>query len=322
MTYYKALLNAVPTDWVSLPIVLHCMVEQVAYYDCSIEDMEALEVTKCNHRLAKGFDASIQRLGHGLSCMRRSSDLLNEIIEEIKAKQAEEDMQTAEEMLKNFLKIAGDGAEERIEEEERLAAEAAAKLAEEEAIKAAAIASGERKPAAISEEKRKSSRQASRLKLLQESTKDGKKSVKEERKSSAGGSKSADGRKLSATGKAGEKQLSRKGSSMMQRRSKSPSQRSRSSTVTVSWDPAAAEISELLEDSSTRKDEEHSLVVHEFSRVGRLERTVKQKALEFLESVDVVEVEKRMLSILAYPGNCFYISPHPQNMQLQLLALL
>ena len=311
MTYYTALLNAVPPSWISIPIILHCMVEQVAYYDCSIEDMEALEVTKCNQRLAKGFDVSIQRFGHGLSCMRRSSDLLNEIIEEIKAKQAEEDMQTAEEMLTNFLKTAGDNVERRIEEEKKLAAEAAAKLAEEEAIKAAAIAAGERQPSIVPET-RKSSRKASSFKNVQESSKEGKKSLKEEKKKSlTEGRKSLpSARNLSTTKKDGEEKSSRKGSSMMQRRSKTPSQRTRAPTVVVSWDPAAAEISELLKDASVIDDEEHSLIVHESSRVGRLERSVKQKALEFLESVDVIQVEKHMLALLAYPGifiiSCYF----------------
>lgn len=310
MTYYKALLNAVPTEWVSIPVVLHCMVEQVAYYDCSIEDMEALEVARNNQRLAKGFDNSIQRLGVGLSCMRRSSDLLNEIIEEIKLKQAEEDMQTAGEMLKNFFKIAGDAAELRLDEEKlaKEAEEAAAKLAEE---KAAALAAGERQPSIISIEpdKRKSSGKLSGLKLLQQSAGDSKsskverKSSKEERKSSKEEWKPS--RKPSAVGKAGEKKLSRTGS---QRRAS-----------TKLWDPAANEISELLEDYAHRQDEEeHSLVVHEFSRVGRVERILKQKsldALEFLDSVDVVTVEKHMLSLLGCPGNWFYIIS-----QLHLLA--
>jgi hypothetical protein len=314
--YYTALLNAIPIDWVNIPIILHCMVEQVAYYDCSIEDMEALEVNKSNRRLAKGFDASIQRFGHSLSCMRRSSDLLNEIIEEIKAKQAEEDMQTIEEMLKNFLKIASDKANQRLEEVEKLIAEAAAKLAEEEAIKDVVIAIGEQKSLL---EKRKSSKMASNLKLLQESAKNGK-SLKEGKKSLAIGSKSlTDGKKPS---KAGIKKASQKGSSITQPYSKSSPQSAQSSTVTVSWDPAAAEISELLKDSLTRKEEELSLVVHEFSRVGRLERIVKQKALEFLESVDIIEVEKRMLSLLAYPGNCSYISYHLYKIQLQWLTSL
>lgn len=314
MTYYKALLNAVPTEWVSIPVLLHCMVEQVAYYDCSIEDMEALEVARNNQRLAKGFDNSIQRLGVGLSCMRRSSDLLNEIIEEIKLKQAEEDMQTAGEILSNFLKIAGDEAERELEEAEKLAKEAeeaAAKLAEE---KAAAIAAGERELSIISIEpdKRKSSRKASGLKLLQESgkksskverksSKEERRSSKEERKSSAGG------RKSSAAGKAGEKKVSRTDQRGSQRRAS-----------TKLWDPAANEISELLEDYSHRQEEEHSLVVYEFSRVGRVERTLKRKsleALEFLNSVDVVTVEKHMLSLLGYPGNWFYIhlSSIPEN---------
>jgi hypothetical protein len=160
---------------------------------------------------------------------------------------------------------------------------------------------------------------ASNLKLLQESAKNGK-SLKEGKKSLAIGSKSlTDGKKPS---KAGIKKASQKGSSITQPYSKSSPQSAQSSTVTVSWDPAAAEISELLKDSLTRKEEELSLVVHEFSRVGRLERIVKQKALEFLESVDIIEVEKRMLSLLAYPGNCSYISYHLYKIQLQWLTSL
>ena len=291
------------------------MVEQVAYYDCSIEDMEALEVNKSNRRLAKGFDASIQRFGHGLSCMHKSSDLLNEIIEEIKAKQAEEDMQTTKEMLKNFLKIASDKADQRLEEAEKIIAEAAAKLAEEEAIKDVVIATGEQKSLL---EKNKSSKMASDLKLLQESAKNGK-SLKEGKKSLATGSKSLiDRKKLS---KAGIKKASQKGSSIMKPYSKS-SQSTQLSTVTVSWDPVAAEISELLKDSLTRKEEELSLVVHEFSRVGRLERIVNQKTLKFLELVDIIEVEKYMLSLLAYPGNYSYISCYLYKIQLQWLTSL
>lgn len=312
--YYNALLNAVPTEWVSLPVLLYCMVEQVAYYDCSLEDMEALEVARINQRMAKGFDKSYDKLGVGLSCMRRSSDLLNEIIEEIKLKQAEEDMACAKELLASLMKIAGDAAEVRLDEEERLAKEAeelAAKLAEE---KAAAIAAGEREPSIIStdSDKRKSSKKASGLKLLSEkdrnsksgskiegmSSKVEKRSLKDERKSSKDERRSSkEERKPSRKPSTGEKRPSRTGS---QRR-----------TSTKLWDPAAAEISDLLQEYGDREvEEEHSLVVNEFSRVGRIERTLKQKsldALEFLDSVDVGTVEKHMLSLLGYPGNWLHI---------------
>ena len=61
--------------------------------------------------------------------------------------------------------------------------------------------------------------------------------------------------------------------------------------------------SKASEHSSTRtlEGEEHLHVVHEFSRVGRLE-DIQQVPLEFLDSVDVLKVEKHMLSLLGYPG--------------------
>jgi hypothetical protein len=61
--------------------------------------------------------------------------------------------------------------------------------------------------------------------------------------------------------------------------------------------------SKASEHSSTRtlEGEEHLHVVHEFSRVGRLE-DIQEVPLEFLDSVDVLKVEKHMLSLLGYPG--------------------
>ena len=61
--------------------------------------------------------------------------------------------------------------------------------------------------------------------------------------------------------------------------------------------------SKASEHSSTRtlEGEEHLHVAHEFSRVGRLE-DIQQVPLEFLDSVDVLKVEKHMLSLLGYPG--------------------
>ncbi|XP_073389288.1 uncharacterized protein [Physcomitrium patens] len=288
VTYYKALLDTVPAEWVSLPILLHCMVEQVSYYDTSLEDMAALEAANANERLATGFDASILRLGQGLSCMRRSSALLHDIVEEIRAKQAEEDLNTVEEMLKVFLEIAGNEAERRNEEAEKLAADAAAKAAEGEvAATVDAIAVGKEPP-----EKRKSHRK-SVLKLVQDSEGD-KRSMKDGLKSSKDNGRNSSKDDWQRTSR---EMSSRTGLTLKQGLSKTGSKKESH----ISWDPAASEFKELV-GASAEKGDEHSLVMYEFSRVDRLERTVKHKALEFLDSVDVVNVEKHMLSLLGYPG--------------------
>ena len=113
MAYYKALVNEVPVDLVSIPVLLHCMIEQVSVNDCPIEDLEALEVAKANKRLAAGLDSSFQRLGHGLSCMRKQSDFLMDLIEKIESEHE------AEELRKKLEEEAAMAAEE----EARLAAE-------------------------------------------------------------------------------------------------------------------------------------------------------------------------------------------------------
>lgn len=43
-------------------------------------------------------------------------------------------------------------------------------------------------------------------------------------------------------------------------------------------------------------------IVHEFDKFGRLEAMVKNQLLMFWDSVDVIKVEKHMLSLLNYPG--------------------
>lgn len=43
LDHYKHLLDEVAPELVTVPIILHCMVEQVAVVDCGKKDMEALE---------------------------------------------------------------------------------------------------------------------------------------------------------------------------------------------------------------------------------------------------------------------------------------
>lgn len=66
------------------------MVEQVSIYKCSSEDLEALKVGKANKHLAKRLQNTFQKLGHGLSCMYKPSEVLSNLMERIEMQVTEE----------------------------------------------------------------------------------------------------------------------------------------------------------------------------------------------------------------------------------------
>lgn len=230
------------------------MLEQVSVYDCPIEDLEALEIAKANKQMAIGFDSSFQKLGHGLSCMRKPSEFLMDLIEKIEVEQAEEAAKKAEEEA------------------------AAVALAAEEVA-----ATRDQKPSITpgGEEGRKS-QSASIIQL------------KEENNLSMVGSGCTDEKKSSRM-QSTQQQVSRNGSLLQ---GELGIDKTGDKATQAMETPSSSEGSS----AQTSEGEEHLLVVHEFSRVGRLEATVKHRPLAFLDSVDVVKVEKHMLSLLGYPG--------------------
>ncbi|KAL2610808.1 hypothetical protein R1flu_022500 [Riccia fluitans] len=63
-SYYKRLIREVPLGSISVPIIVHCLVEQVAAYSWPTEDLKALEVMKDNKRLLQGMEETFRKLGH------------------------------------------------------------------------------------------------------------------------------------------------------------------------------------------------------------------------------------------------------------------
>lgn len=63
-SYYKRLINEVPPGLVSVPIIVHCLVEQVAAYAWPLEDIKALEVANENRRFLLAMDEAFKKLGH------------------------------------------------------------------------------------------------------------------------------------------------------------------------------------------------------------------------------------------------------------------
>jgi hypothetical protein len=255
MTYYKALLDGVPLDFISIPIIVHCMVEQASISYCPHEDLESLEIAKKNQHLAKGLDDTFQKLGHGFSCMRKPSDILIDLMERIEAQVAREAKETKE-------------AAEKALEVEKIAAqevENALKLVHNHA-NANSKTSSQQIPLITSNlEKNKS--------LVLQSN-----------------------RELSNVASIViEQPFTKIGSLMLQ----DP----RILVLTEVGDDVS-QISDLSEGSSTKtqEGEDHLIIIHEFDRVGRLKATIEQQKLEFWDSIDVVKVEKHMLSLLAYPG--------------------
>jgi hypothetical protein len=255
MTYYKALLDGVPLDFISIPIIVHCMVEQASISYCPHEDLESLEIAKKNQHLAKGLDDTFQKLGHGFSCMRKPSDILIDLMERIEAQVAREAKETKE-------------AAEKALEVEKIAAqevENALKLVHNHA-NANSKTSSQQIPLITSNlEKNKS--------LVLQSN-----------------------RELSNVASIViEQPFTKIGSLMLQ----DP----RILVLTEVGDDVS-QISDLSEGSSTKTQagEDHLIIIHEFDRVGRLKATIEQQKLEFWDSIDVVKVEKHMLSLLAYPG--------------------
>nr|XP_024388406.1 uncharacterized protein LOC112288459 isoform X1 [Physcomitrium patens] len=64
IAYYKALLDEVPHNYSSIPIIVHCIVAQVSVYDCFSEDLEALEIAKLNKQMVGKLENTFQKLGH------------------------------------------------------------------------------------------------------------------------------------------------------------------------------------------------------------------------------------------------------------------
>lgn len=255
MNYYKALLDEVPWNLISIPIIVHCIIEQVSIYECLIEDLEILGVAKENQHMAKRLENTFQKLGHGLSCMRKPADILVDLMERIEAQVAKETKEAKE-------------ADQKIIDMEKQVAQDA-----QEALKLM-----------HNHANRTSKTNREQNSLLTSNLEKNKSFVMQTDK------------KLSNVASIIiEQPLSKLGSSMLQ----DP----RILAITELKDDVS-QISDLSEGSSTKtqEGEDHLLIVHEFDRVGRLEAIVEQPILEFWDSIDVVKVEKHMLSLLRYPG--------------------
>lgn len=62
--YYNHLLNEFPQGLVTVPIIMHCLVEQVAAYDWPVEDIKAIEVANLNKVVRDGIFDEFEKLGH------------------------------------------------------------------------------------------------------------------------------------------------------------------------------------------------------------------------------------------------------------------
>lgn len=251
MKYYTALLDEVPPELVSVSVILHCLVEQVAVYNCPIEDLEALEVAKANKQLAKDLENSFHKLGHGLSCMRRPSTFLKDLLAKIQAEFDQEE--------ENARKMAKDQA------------------AQDAAISAPAVVGGG------GEEKTIAQKRAS-IAITSGTSKDKTAvtavdhGVEPKSRGSKTGSALIHGARLPSIAMDIDDSLT-------------------SSETTTP-------ISSQGSSTRTQEDEEHLLVVQEFSRAQRAatQFVTADLPLSFLDSVDVSRVEKHMLSLLSYPG--------------------
>ncbi|KAH8944050.1 hypothetical protein BDL97_13G088400 [Sphagnum fallax] len=251
MKYYTALLDEVPPELVSVSVILHCLVEQVAVYNCPIEDLEALEVAKANKQLAKDLENSFHKLGHGLSCMRQPSTFLKDLLAKIQAEFDQEE--------ENAKKMAKDQA------------------AQDAAISAPAVVGGG------GEEKTIAQKRAS-IAITSGTSKDKTAvtavdhGVEPKSRGSKTGSALIHGARLPSIAMDIDDSLT-------------------SSETTTP-------ISSQGSSTRTQEDEEHLLVVQEFSRAQRAatQFVMADLPLSFLDSVDVSRVEKHMLSLLSYPG--------------------
>jgi len=250
MKYYTALLDEVPPELVSVSVILHCLVEQVAVYNCPIEDLEALEVAKANKQLAKDLENSFHKLGHGLSCMRRPSTFLKDLLAKIQAEFDQEE--------ENARKMAKDQA------------------AQDAAISAPTVVGGG------GEEKTVAQKRAS-IAITSGTSKD----------------------KTAVTavdhGVEPKSRGSKTGSALILG--------ARLPSIAVDIDDSltsseTTSISSQGSSTQTQENEEHLLVVQEFSRARRAatQFVMADLPLSFLDSVDVNRVEKHMLSLLSYPG--------------------
>ncbi|CAM6096484.1 unnamed protein product [Calypogeia fissa] len=63
-SYYNHLLNKFPQGLVTVPIIVHCLLEQVATYQWPREDIEAVELLNWNKRIRNGIYHEFKKLGH------------------------------------------------------------------------------------------------------------------------------------------------------------------------------------------------------------------------------------------------------------------
>jgi len=258
MTYYKVLLDEVPKNLLSIPIIVHCIVAQVSIYECSNEDLEALKVARANKQLAKGLQNSFQKLGHGLSSMCKPFEVLCE-----KMKMERIEMQVLEK-----------GAQE---------APRARKLIAVEENKKVVADIHEAPLKTICEESS----------LLPNNL---------ERKDSSLRIQNYDKLSTKSPIIIIEEKLSKLSDSTLQE-----TRFLHTMSEVAAINNNESENSEFSENSSTKTQdgEEHLSIIHEFSRVERLEAKRQQQVLEFWDSLDAIKVEKSMLSLLAIPGLSF-----------------
>ncbi|GBG74207.1 hypothetical protein CBR_g17920 [Chara braunii] len=65
--YYKKLLNAFPRAFVSVPLILHCMVEQVVHTHCSVSEHQDCDNLKASIAVEQYIATSFARLGSGVN---------------------------------------------------------------------------------------------------------------------------------------------------------------------------------------------------------------------------------------------------------------